>query len=113
LLVDSKIVSAKKLEHLRQGCDELTAIFVTILSEQKREAPDSLWKARPLLRIRCGSVFHQPRGAKRFTRRFCKRIRSRLMVILLARSCGGCRDLAGKHQGLLIGSASLENDFDI
>jgi four helix bundle protein len=35
LLVDGKIVSAEKLSALRQECDELIAIFVTILKRSK------------------------------------------------------------------------------
>jgi len=35
LLVDGNIVSADKLTALRQECDELTAIFVTILKRSK------------------------------------------------------------------------------
>lgn len=35
LLVDGKIVPADKLSALRQECDELTAIFVTILKRSK------------------------------------------------------------------------------
>ena len=35
LLVDGKIVAAKKLSALRQECDELIAIFVTILKRSK------------------------------------------------------------------------------
>ena len=35
LLVDAKSVPAKKLVSLRQECDELTAIFVTILKRSK------------------------------------------------------------------------------
>jgi four helix bundle protein len=35
LLVDGEIVSAAKLSALRQECDELTAIFVTILKRAK------------------------------------------------------------------------------
>lgn len=35
LLVDAKIVSAEKLSALRQECDELIAIFVTILKRSK------------------------------------------------------------------------------
>jgi four helix bundle protein len=38
LLVDGKIVSADKLSALRQECDELTAIFVTILKRSKENA---------------------------------------------------------------------------
>ena len=38
LLVDGKIVSADKLSALRQECDELTAIFVTILKHAKENA---------------------------------------------------------------------------
>ena len=36
LLVESGIVSAKKLQPLRQECDELTAIFVTILKRSRQ-----------------------------------------------------------------------------
>jgi len=35
LLVDGKIVPAEKLTALRQECEELTAIFVTILKRSK------------------------------------------------------------------------------
>ncbi len=35
LLVESKIVTAEKLGPLQQECDELTAIFVTILKRSK------------------------------------------------------------------------------
>src|SRR5438093_9161952 len=35
LLVDAQIVSSDKLQPLRQECDELTAIFVTILKRSK------------------------------------------------------------------------------
>jgi hypothetical protein len=35
LLVDAKIVSTEKLQPLRAECDELTAIFVTILKRSK------------------------------------------------------------------------------
>ena len=35
LLVDGKIVPAEKLSALRQECDELIAIFVTILKRSK------------------------------------------------------------------------------
>jgi four helix bundle protein len=35
LLVDGKIVAAEKLSALRQECDELIAIFVTILKRSK------------------------------------------------------------------------------
>ncbi len=35
LLVESGIVDAKKLEPLRRECDELTAIFVTIVKRAK------------------------------------------------------------------------------
>jgi four helix bundle protein len=37
LLVDGKIVSHEKLTTLRQECDELTAIFVTILKRSKED----------------------------------------------------------------------------
>jgi four helix bundle protein len=37
LLVDGKIVSPEKLTTLRQECDELTAIFVTILRRSKED----------------------------------------------------------------------------
>jgi four helix bundle protein len=37
LLVDGEIVPAAKLSALRQECDELTAIFVTILKRSKGE----------------------------------------------------------------------------
>ncbi len=36
LLADADIVSAAKLEPLRKECDELTAIFVTILKRSKQ-----------------------------------------------------------------------------
>ena len=36
LLVESGVVSAEKLAPLRQECEELTAIFVTILKRAKR-----------------------------------------------------------------------------
>jgi len=36
LLSDGKIVSPEKLSALRQECDELIAIFVTILKRSKR-----------------------------------------------------------------------------
>ena len=36
LLVDAKIISADKLQPLRAECDELTAIFVTILKRSKQ-----------------------------------------------------------------------------
>ncbi|MEO5720854.1 MAG: four helix bundle protein [Chthoniobacterales bacterium] len=36
LLVDSGIVTAGKLAPLREECDELTAIFVTIIKRSKR-----------------------------------------------------------------------------
>ena len=39
LLVDSKLVVADKLSARRQECDELTAIFVTILKRSKENAP--------------------------------------------------------------------------
>src|SRR6201987_3740675 len=35
LLVDGKVVPAEKLEALRQECDELLAIFVTIIKRSK------------------------------------------------------------------------------
>ena len=38
LLVDAEIVSASKLSALRQECDELTAIFVTILKRSKENS---------------------------------------------------------------------------
>src|SRR5256714_6419705 len=37
LLVDSKIISADKLQPLRAECGELTAIFVTILKRSKQQ----------------------------------------------------------------------------
>src|SRR5262245_63116674 len=37
LLVDAGIVSADELQTLRQECDELTAIFVTILKRSKQQ----------------------------------------------------------------------------
>jgi four helix bundle protein len=36
LLVDAKIISADKLQPLRAECEELTAIFVTILKRSKQ-----------------------------------------------------------------------------
>jgi len=36
LLAEAGIVSAKKLQPLRQECDELTAIFVTILKRSRQ-----------------------------------------------------------------------------
>jgi hypothetical protein len=36
LLVDAAIVSPEKLQPLRDECDELTAIFVTILKRSKQ-----------------------------------------------------------------------------
>jgi len=36
LLVEAGIVSAKKLQPLQQECDELTAIFVTILKRSRQ-----------------------------------------------------------------------------
>lgn len=39
LLVDSGIVNPNKLSVLRQECDELTAIFVTILKRSKEKRP--------------------------------------------------------------------------
>ena len=41
LLVDTKSVPEKKLEPLRRECDELTAIFVTILKRSKDVRPIS------------------------------------------------------------------------
>jgi len=38
LLVDGGIVAADKLSALRQECDELTAIFVTILKHSKENS---------------------------------------------------------------------------
>jgi len=38
LLVDSKLVPPDRLSALRQECDELTAIFVTILKRSKTDA---------------------------------------------------------------------------
>ncbi len=38
LLVDGKLVAVDKLSALRQECDELTAIFVTILKRTKENA---------------------------------------------------------------------------
>lgn len=35
LLVDGKITSAEKLQLIRQECDELTAIFVSIIKQSK------------------------------------------------------------------------------
>jgi four helix bundle protein len=35
LLVESRIVGAEKLDALREECDELTAIFVTIVKRAK------------------------------------------------------------------------------
>ena len=37
LLVDAKIVPSEKLTTLRQECDELTAIFVTLLKRSKED----------------------------------------------------------------------------
>jgi hypothetical protein len=95
LLVDSKIVATEKLAPLRQECDELTAIFVTILQRAKHEnapflilpfafflctlpmhpSPIADTSNPPFPRIRFFiadfllvlAVYHQPRGAKRFT----------------------------------------------
>ena len=39
LLVDSGLIAADKVSALRQECDELTAIFVTILKRSKENAP--------------------------------------------------------------------------
>lgn len=36
LLVDARIVAADKLSSLRQECDELTAIFVTIIKKSRQ-----------------------------------------------------------------------------
>jgi four helix bundle protein len=36
LLVDARIIAADKLTPLRQECDELTAIFVTIIKKSRR-----------------------------------------------------------------------------
>ena len=41
LLVEGKIITASKLEPLRQETDELTAIFVTILKRSKGSNPTS------------------------------------------------------------------------
>src|SRR5437899_4739396 len=41
LLVDAKIVPAEKLSALRQECDELIAIFVTILRRSKEPVETS------------------------------------------------------------------------
>ena len=41
LLVESGVVSAEKLAVLRQECEELTAIFVTILKRAKTSNPNS------------------------------------------------------------------------
>ena len=38
LLVDSGVVAADKVSALRQECDELTAIFVTILKRSKENS---------------------------------------------------------------------------
>jgi len=38
LLVDSSVVAADKVSALRQECDELTAIFVTILKRSKENS---------------------------------------------------------------------------
>lgn len=38
LLVDAEIVSASALADLRRECDELTAIFVSIVKKSKKEA---------------------------------------------------------------------------
>ncbi len=37
LLVDTQIVPSEKLQPLREECDELTAIFVTILKRSKQQ----------------------------------------------------------------------------
>ena len=37
LLVDTQIVASEKLQPLREECDELTAIFVTILKRSKQQ----------------------------------------------------------------------------
>ena len=37
LLVDAEIVTASKLQPLRVECDELTAIFVTIIKRARQE----------------------------------------------------------------------------
>jgi four helix bundle protein len=39
LLVDSKVVKGEKLSALRQECDELIAIFVTVVKRSKENAP--------------------------------------------------------------------------
>jgi four helix bundle protein len=41
LLVDAAVLPAKKLAPLRKECDELTAIFVTILKRSKKVPPIS------------------------------------------------------------------------
>ena len=42
LLVDGEIVPAAKLQPLRQECDELTAIFLTIIKRAKAQAREPL-----------------------------------------------------------------------
>jgi four helix bundle protein len=39
LLVEAELVAAKKLMPLRQECDELTAIFVSIIKSSRRPPP--------------------------------------------------------------------------
>jgi four helix bundle protein len=41
LLVEAKLVPAEKLTPLRQECDELTAIFVSIIKSSRRNATPS------------------------------------------------------------------------
>ena len=41
LLADGEIVSADRLAPLRRECDELTAIFVTVLKRSKNSLPNS------------------------------------------------------------------------
>ena len=41
LLVDARIVAADKLSPLRQECDELTAIFVTIIKKSSNPLHNS------------------------------------------------------------------------
>ncbi len=41
LLVDAKIVTPEKLDGLRQECDELTAIFVSIIKSTRRNSANS------------------------------------------------------------------------
>ncbi len=41
LIVDGDLVAAEKLGALRQECDELTAIFVSIIKSSRRNAASS------------------------------------------------------------------------